>query len=662
MRRQLYQKQVEAASQALPVQEVVYTRQSTTGQVLKNTESLEMQLSQKGDAEEVIMLIEGLQPDGTVKGVSGTKTRNDRPMLQEAYDLIASAKQQGKRIKLKVYSVSRLFRTKSRVPVEEFIDLCKANDVLIQTQMPPITYDFSVFGMEDLFREQYKFSRMYNEQVIESMHEHNRQQSLRGEYDGRSLIVGFIVDRDKTSPTFGKFIVYEPHARVVRWLYKRYCELGGQLNLLWHEVRLMDVVFNDFEEWVSPLDARRLLLRKVPGGYHISRNALVHLLTSVEYIGYWKLDGQILTDRDGKPEVNHAAIVELADWRYAFERLSFTNLDGTENKQRAKRSWVPAKKEESAALLHGLLTSPLGTVQYSATDGLYRVMEKRNPNDTHRSATLTVKAPEIDAIAYRRMIIRCFELYDTDFLDSALEQARRKNAKALIDYDKQIARYEKSIRTKQAQLAALGEDFDIETAKQYNADIKADRAELNALREAKTKAEVEESGIAAIHQRLRAKSLPAIEDIKDNRRFLRLLAESITLDEYSGHFLTLTIVWRSPFSQVDVCYIYREDSGHQAWSTEDEQALRELYPDADRLELLQRFPTRTWSGIYTWANQMGLSRNTQLNTSGITNRYISLKDYELVQAIGSMPGRAYQEHWLYDIDAIGSSLQPPALL
>ena len=80
----------------------------------------------------------------------------------------------------------------------------------------------------------------------------------------------------------------------------------------------MDVVFPDFEAWVSPLDVHRCMLKKVPGGYHISRVALLHLLTAVEYVGYWKVDGELLVDADGIPVKNHAAIVSFDDWEYAF--------------------------------------------------------------------------------------------------------------------------------------------------------------------------------------------------------------------------------------------------------------------------------------------------------------------------------------------------------
>jgi hypothetical protein len=139
-----------------------------------------------------------------------------------------------------------------------------------------------------------------------------RKVTRRGEYAGRPLVVGFIVDRDKTSPTHGHFIVYEPHAKVVRRLYARYRALEGRFNLLAAEVASMEYVFPDFEEWVSELDKSALRLKKVPGGYTISRVSLYHLLTAFEYRGWCKYGewdnkakktafSELLLDSDGKP-------------------------------------------------------------------------------------------------------------------------------------------------------------------------------------------------------------------------------------------------------------------------------------------------------------------------------------------------------------------------
>jgi hypothetical protein len=126
--------------------------------------------------------------------------------------------------------------------------------------------------------------------------------------------------------------------------------------------------------------------------------------------------------------------------------------------------------------------------------------------------------------------------------------------------------------------------------------------------------------------------------------------------------ITLTIQWAAPFSQTDVCYIYRDDGGRQEWSEADQFDLATLYPYADRRVILERYPARSWLCIMSYASDRGLVRSTKLNTSGITDRVLSLRDHELLQANGwsldqlsgvkslrdgtEVKDRVY---WLYDV-------------
>jgi hypothetical protein len=209
------------------------------------------------------------------------------------------------------------------------MEVCAKHDVLVI--LPNKTFDFNDSNDRLMFKLEAEFAAKDNELRTRLLSEARLRKSMRGEYDGRILSVGIIVDRDKTSKTYGHYIPYEPHAKVVRWLYKRYRELGGRFNLLASEVAKMDVVFPDFEPWVSKLDKARLRLEKVPGGYHMSRDGPFSLLTAVEYAGYWKV---------------HEAIVSGDDWEYAWRRLSWTTLTGEKNVERVvpHNSWINESK------------------------------------------------------------------------------------------------------------------------------------------------------------------------------------------------------------------------------------------------------------------------------------------------------------------------------
>jgi hypothetical protein len=369
-----------------------------------------------------------------------------------------------------------------------------------------MVYDFSLPGFDEVFRNMASANRMYIDSQVENMRDAKAQHARKGLYYGKPLQPGFIVDRDKHSETFGRYIPYQPHAEVTARLYARYRELGGQFNLLAAEVARMPFVFPDFEDWVDPKDVRKFRFRKVAGGYHVSKNSLRSILTAIEMVGYWKFQGELLTDASGKPVLNHEPIVDYADWQYAFERLSWENLDGSDNRARVngRATWQPAtyKRQErkQEALLQGILTAPDGgTVQY--TQGKYVVTERR-PETMHRSATLVMDANIVDTMFMDRMQDRYLEIgmRPYDRIIEELTSVQEQNSKALATVDKQIAGYERSIASKQAVMAALGTSIDIPTAQKYNAEIIEDREQMNALIAKRDAAAAEESKLLELHE------------------------------------------------------------------------------------------------------------------------------------------------------------------
>ncbi len=627
----------------------LYVRQSKTKQVEENTESLELQLDvqrflNQGWNEDIITV---RHEGGGKKGVSGTLRIDQRAELQET---MIEAKA-GIIKAIGAYSVSRLFRDKYGVQSGTFMEICAKHDVLLITHDK--TYNFNDSTDRFIFKIQAEMAAKENEDRSKLMNAARHRKSLRGQFDGRPLVVGYIVDRvklladGKPNPTYGKFIEYAPHAKVVRRLYARFRELGGQFNLLAAEVARMDIVFPDFEDWVSELDVSKFQLKKVPGGYHISRVGLFHLMTAVEYIGYWKVDGSLLIDGNGEPVANHDAIVPFIDWEYAFTHLSFTTLDGLPNPDRTHGStWTPANKQEKKGALHGLLTSPLGLVDCSS--GHYRIAEQREGH-SQRSHTLVIHERHIDSVWYERLSERMREIDDFKFFSEHLKRLKEQHARELVTVPEQLAGYYKQRAGIQAFIAATGASADKATLQQFNTqllDIAAHIAELEAKQQT---AAVEESRLHRLRDRLN--TLLGIGGSNEySRNFIQLVTDKIMLDEYSAHFLTLTIVWSAPFQQTDVAYIYRPDGSHQQWSDQEKADLARLYPYSDKLEVLQCFPTRTWLSISYCTQKLGLRRYTERDTSGMVSNTLSLKDWQLLQEHGwELPEKGYGRYWLYDI-------------
>ena len=655
--RQLRAKEPQEQAQSVSTEEELTAeqlagviRQSTTKQTRENLESADLQLSgyqryaisQGLDADKIVVAWEG----GGKRGVSGTLRIDQREELQE----VMAGIEAGRIRRVWAYSVSRLFRDKYGVQVGTFMETCAKHGVKVVIETAK-TFDFSNQFDVLIFQFLASVAARENEDRSRLLHAANKNKALRGEYDGRPLTPGFIVDRDKKSETYGRYIPYEPHKLVVRKLYARYRHRwNGQFNLLAHEVEQMDVVFPDFEDWVDKLDRQKFQFRKVPGGYHITPEALRHLLQSVEHAGYWKVDGAVLTDDNGQLVVNHKRIVD-DDWDYAFSRLSPTTLTGEPNPDYVdpRATWqastVKKQDREPQTLLQGILTSPLGTVHHS--NGTYYVSEKRSENTNQRSNTLTIDAQWVEDEFGRRLLDR---INDTDYeqmLYDALHNVQAHNTQALVSVDEQIARYEQTIANRQAVMAALGTKIDKATAEQYNQDIIDARANLNALLAKKNEASAEEQDLRDLCTELWEFRTHGKKTNEKLQRFIKLATDIVSIDEYSSHFIRLTVIWCTPFAQKDVCYFYRKDGGRNGWSEEDEADLAALYPSADRLAIMERFPTKTWLCIMSYANDRHIQRNTNRNSSGINDRSLSLADWELLQQYGW--NREKSAHWLLDV-------------
>ena len=670
---------------------VIIGRQSTTRQIEENRESLKLQIEDQrqrfvsqGWSQDIITI--RMAGDG-LKGVSGTLRIDQRSELQ---DTIADIKN-GSCKAVGCYSISRLFRDRFGVEVTTFMKICAEYDCLVI--LPDKVYDFRTENDVTMFTIYARFAAIENEQRKKLLRDAKHNKALRGEYDGRNTIPGYIVDRskltDKGKVIAGKWLTFEPHAEVVRWLYARFRELGGQFNLLAAEVARMKIVFPPFEEWVSQLDINRFRLCEVCAvhgevfhtikrktgtiqgnhcgfkgeqckllGYHISRTSLMHLLSAVEYRGFWHTRGEILTDEHGKRIVNHDPIVDADDWQYAFDRLSFQTLDGLENTKRTQgQSWTPVTSQDKSGALRGLLTSPLGSVNCSG--GYYRVTEHR-PNHSQNSDTLVVDREMLDAIFLERLSNRMLEVDQNKFFYYQLKQLKEQHKRALVSVAEQHENYHQERLNIQAYIAANGANIDVPTLQSYNARLLEITTILFDLQDKQTEAAEEEDKIKKLRDRLRRmKTLLGVDGANEySRTFMKLCTDAIILSEYSSRFLTLTIAWAAPFKRVDRCYIWRPKAARQEWSTEEEDALIPCYAYSDRLDILKQFPTRTWYSIAERAKKLGLFREIDRNVSGLQNKGLSYNDWKIISEHGwvipDKPVKTADEKesvffWLYDI-------------
>jgi hypothetical protein len=126
--------------------------------------------------------------------------------------------------------------------------------------------------------------------------------------------------------------------------------------------------------------------------------------------------------------------------------------------------------------------------------------------------------------------------------------------------------------------------------------------------------------------------------LEKRRSFIRMVTESITLEEIASGWLRLTLVWSPIMGFIypmtgstrayDVAYIWR-DAG-TVWTDEEMDTLRTLYPTSSRSELLRMLPSRSWNAIKGKAITSGISRKYGKHESARLAEDTSLTDEQVL--------------------------------
>lgn len=224
----------------------IQARQSKKRQAMFNKESYEYQtrtMLQRAVKlgwvdPDIILLIENKRKDGTLVDASGTKRIDQRPTMTDLWDYIEREEIGA----VMTRAVDRLFRHINMIEPAQFADHCKKHGVIILTEKQ--RFDFNK-RPEDVkrFLAEAQAGADYISGHIAMMNHYRRDKALRGEYDGRNVPSGFILDEDRMH-----YIVYEPHACVVRWIFRRFRELSGNFASLYKELAALPFVFPFFPE------------------------------------------------------------------------------------------------------------------------------------------------------------------------------------------------------------------------------------------------------------------------------------------------------------------------------------------------------------------------------------------------------------------------------
>ncbi len=634
----------------------IYARQSRAEQVENNPESFQMQtqglltlaldLGWKPDL--IHTFVENEQANGSWKHASGTKRIDERPKLQEIVDLIESDTVKA----VLVFLVDRLFRDEDMTEAGVFARICREHQCIVLTSEGDI-FDFTNRRDYDRFIDEAKAGGDFITHYLKGRAlPARRQKALRGEYDGRSVPVGFTVER-RVKGLVRKYMIYEPYAEVVRWIFKRYRELGGNFALLYRELCARPYMFPLYQagEYIP-----HNTLGKNEHGYILTKPGLKGLLTNVAYIGYWYVDGAELR------KDNHPAIVDEGDFWYAFDRLSPITIDGEPREQYVERArfnrvgTIPAD-----ALLNGIVDSE---GEYT----VYVIQHAEKPskacyvmtNNKHYGATRTQGS--IQVVKLDALFTTClFEKLEAgkhlrqqfagtpwenkidgldNYLATQLIDVAKVHRQQAAGIKKKIEEYTEEAENLDHTLHYGSKGLDGATIEKYATRLGNLRRSIEQLRVKLKKSQRAQEDLQKFVERL--DDIPAVwhemgkEDgttYEKQQRFIKLVTRSITLTRVAPNWLCLDIAWLSTETTNSVCYIWQQGGNGKPWTDEENTLLQSLYEQAERATILQALPKRNWSAIMIQAKRLGLSRPYSQKHSGLPIM-LSLDDATFMQEHG----------------------------
>ncbi len=642
----------------------IYARQSTKNQRIKNLASAEVQTIQllefayKAGApqnEKTVLFDENISEDGAYKNASGTLRIDQREGLSALCEYI----EQGAKVVV-CFLIDRLFRDEDMIEPVTFAKLCKEHNCKI------VLYSGMVYDLNnDMHYQQFFMEALAAANFLKMqrvrLHGNKMYISRKGMYDGRTLSVGYIVDRrkelpdGKPNPGWKKYVVYPPHASIVLWLFQRFYELNGNMAQLCREVKERNngYLFPPFDASIEKenrkinlgeYDKSRKRLPPSPLGYRVSRSGLVSILTNRDYLGEWRSEGVLVKAN------NHDPIVPEDLFLYAYTSLLTTTIPAPTH-TRGRNKQIPA-------LLDGFMTSPEGKVYVlTPTIGdkqylLYTVRQK-------------------DSLVPGNYVLAT-SVYDLDgvFSSRLLE---------LLEHTPDFAQWEQQVKEEDGQQAARNKRLRMsleETVSKLTAiEVALDTLTTPVLIKKKeedyarllvTKTELEEKLETPQRKNSKAHALQfkeLIRALRDKRKWdtcsfdvrkklIRALTTSVTISCISSHWIGLDVTWLDSDWGGETAYVYRRRGATPVWEEEELTTMLALYPTHEREELLRMFPTHNWSALISQAHKYGVKREVKERAGEIPKRltyqdWLFMHSHGIVMTEGDMAllKTAYWSQW-----------------
>jgi hypothetical protein len=580
-------------------------------------------------------------------GLSGTLRPDQRPDMLRLFDDIDADKLDNGTVIC--FQENRLFRDETQIYYNQFIDKCLQHNIHVVVISPRLLiYDLRDELHKEMLRAKLKEAAEFIPRQIKGWLHPARERAawVYGEWAGLgNLPPGFIVDYDQKSPSYKMAIPYWPHIEKTKEKFQLFMELGGDISLFYNRLRKSPIVYPEFESWVDKRSINAFKLSRYPGGgyYLKSKNSLVSLLTHPLHYGYRPVKDVIRRDDQGEKIREFEPVIELELLEFAYYRLAKTDFDGNPISTSKQRRYFQQGTDGLYGLLKFRILSNQGEVRTRShgeydedippDTGVYLIETVEQSDYVHHPIVHTsIPCEELDAIIVKRLMEHVRSISQkresVETYRQQVDTVRKKRQSRI----KQLEGSIKDIEEEQKRLTARLGQRDEETSGEKNQEKSEEKkkpsprvAELifeqidllenERVTLIQTLAELEEEAekdFGSLDEELEElKALWPEYTFEKRRTLINFIIREVVIDSMSTHWLKIQVLWLHEEWGREEMFYHRKKGKRKAWTTEEEEIIKEHYASMPGPKLMALLPDRTWQSIRTRGKMtLGIKRKT----------------------------------------------------
>lgn len=594
----------------------IYQRQSSYEQKMKNIWSQVQQDRLAALAREDGYPDELIWVEKRDLGVSGRKTEEQREGL--AYLIVLAKKRKVESVW--VVECSRLYRDMDFINADRLLLLLKEHGVIIVT--PERRFGLNSYPDWEAIHQEMMVAVRDSYTRTQKLSGSRTSKALCGLYVGSPVIPGYIVERDKNSPTYDRYTVYPPHKEVVtKILRELIAQRGSELKTA-QVLKARGIEFPFFPPEYQYMETRTSLKRcpQSATGYVITPGLIRSLAPNPRMLGWWVWKDEVVSYN------NHEAIVD--------EDLFIAANEALARQHKPRGRGFNSKPLPFTGLLRCGNHDVERHISAHGAEGRYT--EDRDYQRGIADICFDIDHRFIDEPLLDCILSRChFDSYAEEVL-SQLESEHSYAKERLRKAKRERERVAGEINTLQQNLdQALAQTTDqsrIERIERLIEEHKAQLADLEAFKRQTLEPTLTGEDIARVRAFLANLKKGWYEQTSElQNEFLRIMLDKVVV-RHEGELIEAVIYWRTGFKQQVIIHRPLAKSRREnRWSEDEDKLVRMLFPSSSQDVLTAALPSRSWGSITCRAIRLGLKRDRNYHPPKVWRQWTVEEDAELRQ-------------------------------